>query len=91
MGSAISIYYEKHLGQNSLETNFAETNFPNAKTLIWAFWLAQISVFIFGKLGSAKTLIWELWLAEISVSAFGKLVSVKLVSRWFCPLYKMLL
>ena len=34
MGSAISIYYEKHLGQNSLETNFAETNFPNAKTLI---------------------------------------------------------
>ena len=42
------------LGQNHLETNFAETNFPNTKTLIWAFWLTQISVLAFGKLVSAK-------------------------------------
>ena len=61
-----------HLGQNHLETNFAETNFPNAKTLIWAFWLAQISVFVFGKLVSAKLVSAKL------VSA--KLVSAKLVS-----------
>ena len=76
-----------HLGQNHLETNFVEINFPNAKTLIWAFWLAQISVFVFGKLVYAKTLIWALWLAQISVFAFGKLVSAKLVSRWFYPKY----
>ena len=75
-----------YYGQNHLETNFAETNFPNVKTLIWAFWLAQISVFVFGKLVSAKTLIWALWWAQISVFAFGKLVSAKLVSRWFCPI-----
>ena len=73
-----------HLGQNHLETNFAETNFPNAKTLIWAFWLAQTSVFVFGKLVSAKTLIWAVWLAQIRVFAFGKLISAKLVFRWFC-------
>ena len=37
-------------GQNHLETNFAETNFPNAKILIWANQNAQISVFAFGKI-----------------------------------------
>ena len=77
---------KSNFGVSFIETNFAETNFPNAKTLIWAFWLAQISVFVFGKLVSAKTFIWALWLAQISVFAFGKLVFAKLVSRWFCPM-----
>ena len=77
----------RYLGQNHLETNFAETNFPNVKTLIWAFWLAQIIVFVFGKLVTAKTLIWALWLAQKGVFAFGKLVSAKLVPRCFCPKY----
>ena len=49
------------------------------KTLIWAFWLAQITVFVFGKLVTATTLIWALWLAQKGVFAFGKLVSAKLV------------
>ena len=40
------------------KSNFAETNFPKAKTLIWVFWLAQISVFAFGKLVSAKLVSW---------------------------------
>ena len=43
-----------YLGQNHLETDFTETDFPNAKTLIWALWLAQKGVFAFGKLVSAK-------------------------------------
>ena len=70
-----------HIGQNHLETNFAETsNFPNMKTLI-----AQICVFAETNFSNAKTLVWANQNAKISVFAFGKLVSAKLVSRWFCP------
>ena len=39
-------------------SDFAENNFPNAKTLIWANQNAQLSVFAFGKLVSAKLLFW---------------------------------
>ena len=70
---------------NHLETNFAETNFPNAKTLIWANQSAQISVLAETNFPNTKTLIWANQNAQISVFAIGKLVSEKLVSRWFCP------
>ena len=69
-----------HLGQNHLETNFAETNFPNPKTLIWANHSAQLSVFAETDFPNKKTLIWANQNAQISVFAFGKLVSAKLVS-----------
>ena len=45
------------LGQNHLETNFEETNFPNAKTLISANQSSEISVFAEPNFPNMKTLI----------------------------------
>ena len=61
--------------QNHLKTNFAEINFPNAKTLIWANQSAQISVFAETNFPNTKTLIWANQNAQLSVFSFGKLVS----------------
>ena len=68
-----------YLGQKHLETNFAETNFPNAKTPFWANHSAQISVVAVTNFPNTKTVIWANQNAQISVFTFGKLFS-----RWFC-------
>ena len=71
LGTYIPLIVTKHKMSEYLGQNHLETNFPNAKTLTWAFWLAQKRDFVFGKLVSAKTLIWSL-LSWIGIKVFEK-------------------